>query len=200
MWNFQGEMGDAWSFSTPNAGPDHDFGANPIILDFKGKKLVAAGRKSGDFHLLDRVTGAEIATYKICTRTSQANGGILNNGAYDGKNELFIAAANEAGSPGQTVAMSADPDMKLKEVWRIQNAGVMWGQISTANGVCFIPDDTVMRIVNCKDGKDLNKITVPGTIGSAASISEGRVYFGSGFTYGLGAIKTGRNLVALGLE
>jgi outer membrane protein assembly factor BamB len=199
MWNFQAEAGDAWTFSG-GVGPDNDFGANPIIVDVKGRKLVAAGRKSGDFHLVDRMTGTEITRVRLSDRSQMATGGILNNGAYDGKNQLFIAAANEAGSPGQTVAMSADPDMMLKEIWRVKNTGVVWGQVSTANGVCFIPDSNVLRILDCKDGTELKSFMFPGTIGSAPAVSEGRVVFGAGFTYSLSAtIKPGRSLVALGL-
>jgi polyvinyl alcohol dehydrogenase (cytochrome) len=198
MWNFQAEMGDAWTFSG-GVGPDNDFGANPIILDLKGRKLIAAGRKSGDFHLVDRTTGAEITRVKLSDRSQMATGGILNNGAYDGKNQLFITAANEAGAPGQTVALSADPDMMLKEIWRIKNTGVVWGQVSTANGVCFVPDNTVLRILNCLDGTELTTFTFPGTIGSAPAVSEGRVFFGAGFTYSLSStIRPGRLLVAVG--
>jgi outer membrane protein assembly factor BamB len=200
MWNFQAEAGDAWTFSG-GVGPDNDFGANPIIVDIKGRKLVAAGRKSGDFHLVDRTTGVEITKVRLSARSQMATGGILNNGAYDGKNELFITAANEAGAPGQTVALSADPDMMLKEIWRIKNGGVVWGQVSTANGVCFLPDNTVLRILNCQDGAELNSFMFPGTIGSAPAVSEGRVFFGAGFTYSLSStIRPGRSLVAVGFE
>lgn len=197
LWNFQAMMGDGWSFTNTNGGPDHDFGANPIILDQGGMKLVAAGQKSGEFHLLERTKGTVIATQKLCQTTSLANGGILNNGAYDGMNNYFIAAANEGMAPGQTVAMEADPSMKLKVVWMKKNTGLVWGQISTANGVCFVPDSTTMRVLDCKTGTELNSFMTPGTIGSAAAISEGRVVFGSGFSYG--GVTASRTLVALGL-
>jgi polyvinyl alcohol dehydrogenase (cytochrome) len=201
LWNFQAEKGDVWSLNG-GAGPDHDFGSNPIVVDVKGRKLLAAGQKSGVFHVLDRMTGQEIASAKVSERSSQANGGILNNGAFDGKNLLFLVGANEAGSPGQTVGLSADPDMMLKELWRIKNTGVLWAPFSTANGVCFITDNTTLRVVNCADGTELNKFMTSGTIGSAPAISEGRVFYGAGFSYqfGGGAIQAGRDLVAIGLE
>jgi polyvinyl alcohol dehydrogenase (cytochrome) len=205
MWNYQASMGDVWAL-TGGSGPDHDFGTNPIIVDVKGRKLIAAGQKSGVFHVLDRTTGQPVASLKISQRSSQANGGILNNGAFDGKNLMFIAGANEAGSPGSTVGMSADPetmtDMQLKEVWRIQNTGVLWAPFSTANGVCFITDNSTLRVLNCADGTELKTFTAPGTIGSAPAISEGRVFYGAGFSYqfGGGTIQGGRSLVALGLE
>jgi polyvinyl alcohol dehydrogenase (cytochrome) len=205
MWNYQAEMGDVWAL-TGGSGPDHDFGTNPIIVDVKGRKLIAAGQKSGVFHVLDRTTGQLVASLKISQRSSQANGGILNNGAYDGKNLMFIAGANEAGSPGSTVGMSADPetmsDMTLKEVWRVQNSGILWAPFSTANGVCFITDNSTLRVLNCADGTELNTFMSPGTIGSAPAISDGRVFYGAGFSYqfGGGTIQAGRSLVALGLE
>jgi len=200
MWNFQAEKNDVWALSG-GAGPDHDFGANPIIVDVKGHKLLAAGSKAGVFHLLDRMTGQEIANAKVSDRSSQANGGILNNGAYDGKNQIFLVGANEGGAPGSTVGLSADPDMKLKELWRIKNTGILWAPFSTANGVCFISDNNNLVVVNCADGKMLAMIANPGTIGSAPAVSEGRVFYGAGFSYqfGGGTIKAGRDLVAVGL-
>ena len=197
LWNFQAVMGDGWSFQNSDGGPDHDFGANPIVVELGGMKLVAAGSKSGEFFVLERTKGSLVAMQKISQTTSLANGGILNNGAYDGKNNLFIVAANEGMQPGNTVAMEADPAMQLKVVWMKPNTGLVWGQISTANGVCFIPESTTMRVRDCQTGDELNAFDVPGTIGSAAAISEGRAFFGSGFSYG--GVMASRTLVALGL-
>jgi polyvinyl alcohol dehydrogenase (cytochrome) len=201
LWNFQAEKNDVWSLSG-GAGPDHDFGANPIIVDVKGRKLIAAGAKSGVFHLLDRMTGQPIASAKVSERSSQANGGILNNGAYDGKNQIFLVGANEGGAPGSTVGLSADPDMMLKELWRIKNTGILWAPFSTANGVCFVTDNSTLRVLNCADGMELTTVEQPGTIGSAPAISDGRVFYGAGFSYqfGGGTIRAGRDLVALGFE
>jgi hypothetical protein len=86
--------------------------------------------------------------------------------------------------------------MNLKVVWKMKNTALVWGQISTANGVCFIPESTTMRVRDCKTGAELNAFDVPGTIGGGAAISEGRVFFGSGFSYG--GVVTSRTLVALG--
>jgi hypothetical protein len=39
----------------------------------------------------------------------------------------------------------------------------------------------------------LSMFDVPGSIGSAAAISDGRVLFGAGFSYGFGPVMRGRS-------
>lgn len=199
LWMKQLTMNDGWTFSGGQGG-DHDFGANPIIVDLNGQKLIAAGQKSGEFHLLDRMTGTKIASQKLCSATNQATGGILNNGAYDGKNQLFITAADEALNPGETYALEAAPDKMLNIVWHKKNSSIVWAPISTANGVCFVPDNTTLRVLDCKTGTELKAFPAPATIGSAPAISDGRVFFGAGFSYPFGPITRGRSFIALGLE
>jgi polyvinyl alcohol dehydrogenase (cytochrome) len=194
IWNTQCEQNDAWTFSG-GTGPDHDFGANPIIVDYMEQKIVAAGQKSGVFHAFDRMTGKELWSQKLCTATGAANGGILNNGAFDG--QRFIAAANESSAPGKMAAMDA---LTGKIVWEKPMTGVSWAPISAANGVCFVPDNTTLRVMNCATGDELASLPTPGTIGSGPAISDGHVYVGSGFNYSLGSVVGGRNLVAFGLE
>jgi polyvinyl alcohol dehydrogenase (cytochrome) len=197
-WTYQGTAKDGWTFNG-GQGPDEDFGSNPIILDLGGRNLLAAGQKSGHFYLLDRSNGQLIAKQELCGATYPATGGILNNGAYDGKNQLFIVGANEAQQPGNTYGLQAAPDKMLEIVWKKPNKSLLWAPISSANGVCFVPDNTTMRVLNCMTGAELAAFDVPGTIGSAAAISDGRVFFGAGFTFSLGPVMRGRSLIALGL-
>jgi polyvinyl alcohol dehydrogenase (cytochrome) len=194
IWNTQCTVNDTWTL-TGDEGPDHDFGANPIIVDYMERKIVAAGQKSGVFHALDRMTGKEIWSQKLCTATGFANGGILNNGAFDG--QRFIAAANESSAPGKMAAMDA---LDGHIVWEKPMNDVSWAPISVANGVCFVPDNTTLRVMNCATGDELTSLATPGTIGSGAAISNGRVYVGSGFNYDLAVTVAGRDLVAFGLE
>jgi polyvinyl alcohol dehydrogenase (cytochrome) len=193
LWNNQRWENDGWTFSG-GTGPDHDFGANPIIVNIGERKVVAAGQKSGVFHVLDRATGEEVWQTALSQRTSAASGGILNNGAWDGKN--FIAAANEGTAPGKVASMNAETG---EIIWEKPMTGLSWAPISAANGVCFVPDNTRLWILDCSNGNELGAIMTSGTIGSAPSISNGKVFFGSGFNYSLGSVAPGRNLIALGL-
>jgi hypothetical protein len=39
--------------------------------------------------------------------------------------------------------------------------------------------------LNCANGDELKTITVPKTVGSGVAISNGRIFFGSGWDYGI---------------
>jgi len=78
-WTKQIFENDTWSLGNPN-NPDNDFGANPIVFDFGGKKLVAGGNKGGDFWVLDRGTGETLKQVHLGPR-SAFKGGIFVAGA-----------------------------------------------------------------------------------------------------------------------
>jgi polyvinyl alcohol dehydrogenase (cytochrome) len=193
IWHHQCTKNDVFVTRNPMGHPDDDFGANPILfeamVDQKMTKLVGAGQKSGTFWVFDRMTGAVI-WQKSISGGSAGQGGFLNNGAYDG--EYLIAAGNHGtskapgsepavgGSSARLVAMDpSNGDIK----WERQLGGVVWAPISVANGVGFVSTNTQIQAFNTKTGEKLWSMDTAGTIGCGASISGGRVLFGSGFTY-----------------
>lgn len=181
LWNFQATMDDTFNLSGGGASkPDYDFGTHTILVDLNGKKLIAAGQKSGTFWVRDRDTGEKVWDAAVTPPgpNQQATGGILNNGAFDG--ERFIAASNMGSRPGVVMALKADTG---EMVWKADMKGVIWSPITVANGVCFVPDNTTLRMYNCKTGDVLHEITAPKTIGSGVTISNGRIFFGSGWNY-----------------
>lgn len=67
VWTYQAQAGDAWNAacvfgnraSCPEPeGPDTDFGATTMLLEFQGRDLLVAGQKSGILHALNPATGA----------------------------------------------------------------------------------------------------------------------------------------------
>jgi len=180
VWNFQATMGDNFNLTGAASKPDYDFGTHPILVDVNGKHLIAAGQKSGTFWVRDRDTGDKVWDVAVTPAAGgqQATGGILNNGAFDG--ERFITASNKGSSPGVVVALKADTG---EMVWSKPLKGLVWAPITVANGVCFVPDNTTLEMYNCATGDLLNSITAPKTVGSGVAISNGRIFFGSGWNY-----------------
>lgn len=191
LWNFQATPDDTFTLSGGAGEPDYDFGTHPIVLDVGGKKLLAAGQKSGKFWAVDRDSGQKVWQFEAAPEMGgmQATGGILNNGAFDGEN--IILASNQGMRPGNVYAVKAATG---EMVWKKPMNGLIWAPITVANGVCFVPDNTSLRILNCKTGDELKVIMTPKTVGSGVAISNGRIFFGSGWDYmfsGAGATSGG---------
>jgi polyvinyl alcohol dehydrogenase (cytochrome) len=189
LWNFQATKDDTFALGGPTMSkPDHDFGTHPMVVDYMGKRMLIAGQKSGVLWALDRDKGTELWKTPISMASSAGTGGILNNGAFDG--ERIIVAANEATRPGSVAAVKADTG---EVVWKKPMMGLSLAPISVANGVCFVPDGSTLRIFNCKTGDQLHEIPAGGTIGSGVAISNGRIYFGVGWSYGFAGTRSSSN-------
>ena len=183
-WKQQVRKDDLWSLSggiTPT-GTDTDFGANPILATIDGRKVVAAGDKGSSFWALDRETGEIIWSYAALSAThNPQNGGVLMNGAFDG--EYFYVVANEP--PAQSLLHVLDPKKNGEDVREPLKLGATeWGAPSLANGVLFVPVNSVLRVYNAKTGDELTRFDTGGTIAAgAAAIADGHVVVKSGLQY-----------------
>lgn len=109
IWKKQVRADDVWSLGSTTgfvapSGPsiDTDFGANPVLADIGGQKLVAAGDKASAFWALDRATGETVwQSEELSAAHTPNNGGVLMNGAFDG--EYFYLASNEPPMQSQDV-------------------------------------------------------------------------------------------------
>jgi len=82
LWVYQGLVGDAWNSSChieanancpDDAGPDEDMGSSPILITLpSGKRIIAAGQKTGVLHVIDPDNGG-----KPLWQKKIAAGGIL---------------------------------------------------------------------------------------------------------------------------
>jgi polyvinyl alcohol dehydrogenase (cytochrome) len=183
-WLTQIRNNDLWSLrgGITATGEDTDFGANPILADVGGRKLVAAGDKGSAFWALDRETG-EIAWSRseLSASHSPANGGMLNNGAFDGEN--FYAASNEP--PGEAVLHALRGADGEDVVPPLKLGAIVWGMPSLANGLLFVPADSKLRIFEAATLKELISFDTGGTIAAnAPAIADGRVIVKSGLQYG----------------
>jgi polyvinyl alcohol dehydrogenase (cytochrome) len=191
LWQLQASTGDV--FTVLNArSPDSDFGTNPILFEAKVegglRKLVGLGQKSGDFWVLDRVTGKMV--WRRNLGPGGALGGVLNNGAYDGTH-LLVASTNatstapgseDATASGVAAIFALDPATG-DIAWERQLPGAVWAPITVANGVGFVAADRQLEAFDVATGSKLFTYTAAGTIASAPAIVNGRVFFGSGMSY-----------------
>src|SRR4029077_8013326 len=98
-WRTQVRSTDTWSAMAKPGGPDSDFGANPILAEVGGKKIVAAGDKGAAFTAFDRETGQMLWSRPDLSASRDAShGGMLRNGACDGK-YFYVVSNQPAGTP-----------------------------------------------------------------------------------------------------
>ena len=193
-WKTQVHGDDTWSLFLARGGPDTDFGANPIIAEIGGKQVVADGDKGSNFYMFDRETGAILSMReKLSASRNQANGGILMNGAFDGK--YFYVVSNQP--PNQAVLHAMDPAQELADVWpAVSYAKTTWGAPAVANGVLVVPNDDDLYILEAATGKQLQKFNTGGTIAAGSpAIVDGNVVVQSGMQYALDPTTKNNNLI-----
>ena len=157
-------------------GPGHGFGQGPMLLTAKigGKRtsIVGAGQKSGDFHVLDRDTGALL--WKTHVGPGGLAGGLMWGSATDGK-RIYVAESNSSdlNQPGWWSAL--DP----------ATGAVLWKTIDPGTGIggepcSFFPGCTWRSV----------------DIGYGYS-TQGPVSAANGVVYGCSLNPIGPNVVAL---
>ncbi len=101
LWSVQDTANDTWLAGCtgaklpencpPELGPDHDFGASPILKTLSGgRRLLIAGQKSGNVwaHDPDK-KGAVVWKTALVANTTEFGGKIIWGGAADGQNAYF---------------------------------------------------------------------------------------------------------------
>jgi outer membrane protein assembly factor BamB len=181
-WKTQVRNTDLWSFVGNIGGPDTDFGANPIVAEVDGKKLVACGDKNAEAFAFDAESGQKVWSVPAMTPSrSQANGGVLNNGAFDGTNFYFVSNDPTAATAMLHAIKAADgtPAWDPKPLPKIN-----WGAISIANGLLFVPDGEFLMIFNAADGSMLKMFDTGGSIAAGApAVAAGHICVKSGLDY-----------------
>jgi polyvinyl alcohol dehydrogenase (cytochrome) len=181
MWKKQVRAGDVWSLMIGGTGQDTDFGANPIVAEKDGRKMVAGGDKGSVFWALDPMSG-EILWQRegLSAAHNPATGGVLNNGAFDGN--AFYVVANE--TPMGSWLHALDPRTG-DDLWPAKMfMETAWGMPTVANGVLFVPINATLHVLNAATGAVLTMFDTGGTIAAGgAAIAKGHVVVGSGLQY-----------------
>lgn len=190
-------FGDGSNCPEP-AGPDFDFGQAPALFTVKmnGKgmprEMVGTGQKSGQYWALDPDTGSVIWV-------SQAGpggtiGGLQWGSAVD-EQRVYTANANSNFVPWTL----PNGDITIDGVWTGLDAAtgqVLWqitppnggsssGPVTTANGVvfgCTLDPLGYMYALDGATGEVLWSFASGGSCLSGAAISDGIVYWGSGYS------------------
>jgi polyvinyl alcohol dehydrogenase (cytochrome) len=195
------------------AGPDYDFGQAPALYsakDGKGRpvELVGAGQKSGQYWAVDPDTGA----VKWVTQAGPGGtaGGLQWGSAVDGS-RVYTANANSNFVPWPLFGGG----ITVNGVWSGINAAtgaMLWqhtpshgggtsGPVTTANGVvygCSLDPLGHMYALNGATGAELWSFASGGSCLSGAAISNGMLFWGSGYSnFGFGT--PNNKLYAFGL-
>jgi len=181
------------------AGPDYDFGQAPALFkvrDARGRTqdLVGAGQKSGKYWALDPDTGAVVWTTQ--TGPGGTAGGLQWGSAVDGR-RIYTANANSNlvpwGPGGTTAGMWSALDAATGAIlWQTAppDGGSTSGPVTTANGVvfgCSLDPVGHMYALDAATGQVLWSYASGGSCLSGAAISDGTLYWGSGYSnFGFG--------------
>ena len=197
------------------AGPDFDFGQGPALFKLKNatKELVGAGQKSGQYWALNPDTGAVV--WVTQTSPGGTTGGLQWGSAVDGArvyvsnpNSNFIPWTPLGGSLTTNGGWSALDAVTGQILWQKVDpnppggiGGGPSGPVSTANGIvfgCSLDAQGYMYALNAATGAQLWSFASGGSCLSGAAISEGVVYWGSGYSnFGFGTFNN--KLYAFGL-
>ena len=181
------------------AGPDYDFGQAPALFKARtaqggSRELVGAGQKSGVYWALDPATGAVV--WSTQTGPGGTAGGLQWGSAVDGQ-RVYTANANSNlvpwGPNGSTAGMWAALDAATGEIlWQVAppQGGGASGPVTTANGVvfgCSLDGLGHMYALDAASGAVLWQYASGGSCLSGAAISDGTLYWGSGYSnFGFG--------------
>jgi polyvinyl alcohol dehydrogenase (cytochrome) len=201
-------FGDGVNCPTP-AGPDYDFGQAPALFTVKPSgsakpyDLVGAGQKSGQYWALNPSTGA--VQWVTQAGPGGTAGGLQWGSAVDGK-RVYTANANSnlVDYNGSTSGVWSSLDAVTGAVvWQTRppNGGSTSGPVTTANGVvygCSLDAQGYMYALNGATGQVLWSFASGGSCLSGAAISDGMLYWGSGYSnFGFGT--TNNKVYAFGL-
>ena len=194
------------------AGPDFDFGQEPMLMevktdDPKAKKfdLVGAGQKSGIFWALDPDTGETLWSTQVSP--GGVAGGLQWGSAFDGE-RIYTSSANSEFKPWQLAdgsttnfgIWSALDPVTGQILWQTANPGLnrAGGPVSTGNGVvyaCSLDPSGMMYAMDAATGSIEWSFMSGASCNSGAAISKDSIYWGSGYgAVGLNPFDTSTNI------
>lgn len=182
-------------------GPDYDFGQGATLFTVKGSNgkpvdLVGAGQKSGQYWALNPDTGAVVWVTQV--GPGGTLGGLEWGSATDG-NRIYVAISNNEGKPflsGTSGGWSALDAATGQILWQTADptGGIDPGAVSAANGVVYAgslqsdPSKPTFFALDAATGQIKWSFVSGGSVNSGAAISNGVVYWGSGYrNFGLGS-------------
>lgn len=183
------------------AGPDFDFGQAPALYTVtegtRKRDVVGVGQKSGQYWQLDPATGA--VRWVTQAGPGGTAGGLQWGSAVDTR-RVYVADANSNAIPwtlpdgtSTTNGVLSGLDAATGEIlWQttppfggVPFGGATSGPLTTANGVvfaCALDPQGHMYALDGATGAVLWSFASGGSCLSGAAISEGRLFWGSGYS------------------
>jgi polyvinyl alcohol dehydrogenase (cytochrome) len=185
------------------AGPDFDFGQAPALFTVRHgngqpRDVVGAGQKSGQYWALDPDTGA--VGWVTQAGPGGTAGGLQWGSAVDGR-RVYTANANSNavrwtlpnGTTTTSGVWSGIDAVTGQLLWQTAPTfggsvfgGASSGPVTTANGVvfgCALDSQGHMYALDAATGAILWTFASGGSCLSGAAISEGRLFWGSGYSF-----------------
>ncbi|GMY26053.1 Polyvinylalcohol dehydrogenase [Fagus crenata] len=209
MWSRQLGGYDIFYFAclTPNnpdcpPGPnlDADFGEAPMLLSIVAngtrRDVVVAVQKSGFAWALNRDNG-DIVWFKLAGPGGEEGGGqwgaatdgrrVYTNIANSNRESFTLKPSNQTTTAGGWVAMNANSGDIL---WSTANPSNDTAQapVTVANGVVFagsVASNGPIYAMDADNGKILWSYNTGATVYGGASVNNGCIYLGNGYTVGL---------------
>jgi len=176
-------------------GPDYDFGSAPNEITYQTssgpKTILGAGQKSGIYYALDPDTGAVLWQTQVGPGSSL--GGLEWGSASDGQ-RIYVAVANFYGIPyatGSAGSWAALNPATGAILWQKAdpNGAVDIGPMAVANGVVYAGSMAgaatapTMFALDASNGSTLWSFASGASVNAGATIVNGIVYWGSGYTH-----------------
>ncbi len=196
---------DDWNvaciFAGPNCppapGPDYDFGSSPNEITYNGHghdgrgTIIGVGQKSGIYYALDPDTGAELWHTQVGPGSSL--GGIEWGSASDGT-RIYVAIANLYGIPyaaGNAGSWAALDPATGAILWQKAdpNGAIDIGPMAVANGVVYAGSMAgaatapTMFGLDAGTGNTLWSFVSGASVNAGATVVDGTVYWGSGYSH-----------------
>lgn len=215
---------DVFRFDIPNPDPvtgvwvNRDISGSPKIYRLPrhgSRKVVAAGQKNGDFHVLDARSGEVVSTEAYLAQ-AVSEGGFQTGGALDQGIVLEhgVTATTTLGAPYDGKVLGITPDGRSLK-WEITRPGSpLFGGLAVANGVLYFqspfeesvsdpgnPATWALFAVDTRSGTILKRIPFAGRAMNGPVVSRGRVYagFGNAVVNGITGADPAGGVVCLGL-
>jgi polyvinyl alcohol dehydrogenase (cytochrome) len=180
-----------------NAGPDYDFSSAPNLIsymDSQGRKqtILGAGQKSGIYFAIDPDTGAELWHTQVGPGSSL--GGMEWGSASDGK-RIYVSIANLYGIPnpplGSAGSWAALDPATGAILWQVgdPNGAIALGPLAVADGVVYVSSMAgsasapTMLALSAASGQTLWSFASGASVNAGATIVDGMVFWGSGYTH-----------------
>jgi outer membrane protein assembly factor BamB len=184
VWKNQRVMNDTFGGGS-FAGPDADFGANPVIYEAMVEgvltKLVGCASKGGEAHAVRADNGNLVWTRPLCSGTADGSLGFFTNSTWTGK-DLMVACNTALGATIYALEGGTGNTSWMRNV-----SGKVWGRTAAANGVGYVGVGATLEILDLETGNQIKSVpSKGGTVASTITVAHGRVAFGEGLSWGGG--------------